>query len=447
MIIPVPLRFSLKLLIFLWACFPISWAQAGSDAPTVSGWANNDQQNLTEKMLIDGRGLLEQGLYSEAESLLFEALQLVKINSGVASTRQIPVLALLIESLLPQQDWKTIQQYLAYFDWLNSKLYRTNLVDFLNSTETLSSLYLQVAADETNPHSAHYLVAAKSLYWNAVSAIERAHGGESRQLTPWLYKIVLSHFYQSTLVKRRGLTSYSYKTDAPAIVNGWSLSKNESLRKSYNIGAQILRRIRDIESAGGNKQAAAIAWLYLADWETTFANGARALEFYQKANRLFLNSGADQDTVDALFAQTSVLPEPSFELSLANLIAQPAGSTSTKIFRAWSTNFPTAAIPATLGELAAAGQADIHAEVSFDYNLVSAAKLPTNEAINRSLFTKSNLTLVSISQNIGAAQALHDVSLLHLRPQLVGGELVTSEGITVDYVFPRQAVSLLFSDN
>ena len=58
------------------------------------------------------------------------------------------------------------------------------------------------------------------------------------------------------------------------------------------------------------------------------------------------------------------------------------------------------------------------------------------------------MRLVSISEPIEAAkaQALYDVALLNLRPQLVSGELVPSEGITVDYVFSPQTIPMLLSD-
>ena len=444
----MPAKYILSAAIILCLSSSTSLAQDSPSLPETAPWANNYQQTLAEEMLADGRILLEQRSFADAERVFFDALQVVKINNGVTSTLQLPVLKLLIESLLPQGKWEAIQQYLSYFDWLNTELYRTNVADFLAGTEVLSSLYLQASADITNPSGAHYLVASKNLYWNAVSAIEGVYGRQSNELTPWLYRLVLSHFYQSSLLDRRGLTSYDYKTDEPAIVNGWSLSKNESLEKSYNIGSELLRRIRDIEFAQGNHEAQAIAWLYMADWETTFDNGAKALEFYEKAHQLLLDSGATQSTIDALFAQTTVLPEPSFKPSLAELITQPAGLSSVKQFTAWSENYPAAQIPAAISNSSITGLGLIQAKVSFDYNQASAGEFDNN-GVNRNLFVKSNITLIAISEDIEAAKtkALNDVSLLHLRPKLISGELVPSKGITVDYQFSRQATPLLLSDN
>lgn len=69
--------------------------------------------------------------------------------------------------------------------------------------------------------------------------------------------------------------------------------------------------------------------------------------------------------------------------------------------------------------------------------------------VDRSWFTKSNITLVSISDDSQGAvsQALRDVSLIHLRPQLRSGELVSSEDITINYLFSRQTAPLLLTDN
>ena len=414
-----------------------------------SAWTNNYQHSLAEEMLDEGRLKLEQGQYAEAERLFFDALQVVKINNGMNSTLQIPVLELLIQSQLPQRQWGTIKQYLAYFDWLTGEFYRTDLNDFLNSTKVLSALYLQASADHTNPHSAHFLIASKNLNWNAISAIEGVYCRESKQLTPWLYQVVLSHFYQSSLIKRRGLTSYNYKTDEPAIVNGWSLSKNESLRKSYNIGLELLQRIREIEAAGDSKEAEAIASLYLGDWEATFDNGPKAIEHYKTANQLFLAGCTQQESVDALFAQTSVLPEPGFKSSLAELITKPFKPGSAKEFIAWSANYPGAAAPPAIQQFPATDQEAIQASVSFDYNLGNVTEYMGYKEVDRSWFTKSNITLVSISDDSQGAvsQALRDVSLIHLRPQLRSGELVSSEDITINYLFSRQTAPLLLTDN
>lgn len=439
----------LSLSILACFCSSLSIAQVSDNVAGDNRLAANYQYGAVESMLDEGRALMEQGQYSDAERSFFEALQVVKINNGITSNLQIPVLELLIKSQLPQRKWETIQQYLSYFDWLNGELYRENVVDFLSGTEVLGSLYLQASADEANPRGGHYLIASKNLYWNAISAIEGIYGRQSKLLTPWLYRVVLSHFYQSSLVMRRGLTSYDYKTDKPAIINGWSLSKNESIAKSYNIGLELLQRIRDIVSVGGNQEAEAIAWLYLGDWETVFDNGASAISNYQKANQLFLENGADQATIDTLFSQTAILPEANFESELADLMATPIDSDTSIEFIAWSANFPGAAVPAALKRPFTTNAYPIRARISFNYNLGSFTELMGNKTVTRSLFSKSNVTLISISQESeeARAQALRDVSFLHLRPQLKSGELVSSEGITVDYMLSRQTAQLLLSDN
>lgn len=408
---------------------------------------DNYQQALTERLVDEGRALLMQGEFASAERTLLDALQLVKINNGMNSPLQLPVLDLLIQAQLPQQQWETIQQYLAYFDWLNDELYKTNLNDFLSGTEVLGSLHLQAAADPNNPRAAHYLVSAKNHYWHAVSAIEGRYGKQSSLLTPWLYRIVLSHFYQSSLVKRRGLTSYNYKTDEPAIVNGWSLSKNESIQKSYNIGLELLERIKNSETARADQNAEAIAWLYLGDWETAFGNGAKALQHYLKANQVFIAAGATQQSIDLLFAQTTIVPEPSYASKLSDLIQSNAEPDIPIEFIAWSTSFPGIAAPT--GTPHSTGQEAIRAQVSFDYNLDEITELMGAKEIDRSLFTKSNLTLVSISSpsEDAVTTALRDVSLLNLRPRLISGELVQNQHITIDYLLPSQSALRLLTDN
>lgn len=422
-------------------------AQNSADMPD-DQWVNNYQQGLAERMLDSGRQFLDQAEFEEAERKFFEALQIVKINNGMASPLQIPVLKLLIESQLPQRDWPTIQQYLSYFDWLNNEIYQQDLQAFLHGSDVLSTLFMSAAADINNPQSAHYLISSKNLNWNAISAIEATYGSQSPMLTPWLYRVVTSHFYQSSLVKRRGMTSYNYKTDEPAIVNGWSLSKNEFIQKSHKIGIELLERIRLIENLKSNAEGAAIAQLYLGDWEALFDNPKAAIRHYQLANDQLLAAGVEQSAIDLFFSQNSVLPEKEFNASLAQLVTSPSINSDFS-FQAWSPNFPSVPAPELPEGSSARAYPEIRAVVSFDLSMGVFTELTGYKEVSRTLFTKSNLRLLSITPDnaLMRDQALRDVSMLQIRPRLMAGQLVPSEGITVDYIFSTQVRPVLLSDN
>lgn len=409
-------------------------------------WLNNYQQDPLEELLRTGKAKLEKRDYIAAEKSFFEALQIVKVNSGVASSQQAPVLELLIRAQLPQRNWSLINQYLSYFEWLNSKSYQADLGLYLSGVDALANLYMSAAADPQNPQVAHYLVTSRNLTWNAISAIESQLGRDSPELTPWLYKVVLSHFYQSHLAKRRGMTSYDYKTDDPVIINGWSLSKNEYLRKSHSIGLELLNRISEIEAKHRGVESAAIAGIYQGDWETLFKNPAGALEYYRQSFASLLAAGVELNEINRLFDGATVLPESTYYSSLAELQHQQIPS-STAVFRAWSTNFPAVAAPNSEGRWLQQ-RSYSHVMISLDQQLKLIDEGLKFSDIQPEQFSDSNVGLVDEKALTDQERALAQkyIAILHLRPRLKDGELVPSTGIKVDYFLPRQILPAALSE-
>jgi len=187
-------------------------------------WLNNYQRFYAEQLVEQGILAMQQGEFQSAEQDFSKAIQVVKVNNGLHSALQGPALSHLIESLLAQGRWEAADKQLASFEWLNKRSYSQNIFDYLEGSRELSRLYLQASAYYTNPRSARYLISAKNLNWRAVSSIEATLGTDHPLLTPWLYDIVLIHFYQASLEKRKGMTSYEFKSDDGEIVAGWALA-------------------------------------------------------------------------------------------------------------------------------------------------------------------------------------------------------------------------------
>jgi hypothetical protein len=167
-----------------WALFilvvsPCLAAQNSATEDMEFNWLNSYQQGAVEDLLNTGRSLLEESEYASAGKIFLEALQNIKVNNGMDSSLQAPVLELLIQALLPHKNWAITNQYLSYFQWLNSKAMQTNFDSYLKGADAPAKLYLRAAADPQNPHTAHYVVTARNLTWNAISAIESLAGKQN----------------------------------------------------------------------------------------------------------------------------------------------------------------------------------------------------------------------------------------------------------------------------
>ncbi|MBT3531003.1 MAG: tetratricopeptide repeat protein [Gammaproteobacteria bacterium] len=408
---------------------------------TESSFLNNFAQTQFETLMDEGRDLLEDGRYMDAEKILSEAVQNIKINYGLDSPFQLPAVNLLGEALIAQGNWIALDRQLAYFEWINDNHYDKDIEVFLRWTEVLSRLYLAAAADIHSQSNAHYLITAKNLNWRAVSAIESKFGKESLRLAPWLYNIVLIHYYQSDLSNRRGLTSYTYKTESPEIVSGWALGKNESLQKSYGIGRELLQRIRVLyrNSELASVESNALSQIYQADWELLFGKNRTAMNMYNSAYNNLQSAGYEAQELDNLFSQVQVLPEQNLQLDLNERIDSGSenGSENILSFTVWSPIFPATELPAKELPGLSAQNRDGIALVRFDLITQQPDLLESGEvSLEPSMEVNNFQFLRSFPDwDLTKSQVEREVSRLHFRPLIQDGQIFTSTTVEFEYSF------------
>ena len=262
------------------------------------------------------------------------------MNYGLRAPQQRAALEHLIEALLAQQKWQLAGDQLSYFEWLNDEIYLRDFYDYLRGTKQLSELLYRASADADNSNSTRYLILAKNLSWRAISAIEATLGETDPELVPWLYDVVLAHYYQVSLIKRRSLLNEVTAQGDSTAYHGWTLAKSESLRISYRIGRDLLRRIQLILSTSENSptEASALAVLYQADWELLFGHETAAMTLYGEASRQLSAIGVPTDRLDLLFSRPRVLPEPVLYTSVNELEAALAEGPIQ--FTAWTPIIP-----------------------------------------------------------------------------------------------------------
>ncbi len=424
----------------------LSYAQTTplTDVNTFDNFYTSDYGAL----LAGALSAMENGRLTEARQGISDALQVIKVNHGLLSPEQFPALQLLAAASLEQLDLETFDQHLAYFEWLLRKLSVSDFDAYLAGTEILTSLYLDAAAIADNPNNAHYLVAAKQLNWRAVSAIEIRYGKENLDLAPWLYNIVLTHYYQSELTRRKGITSYDYKSTTPEVVSGWSLTKNESLEQSYSIGFELLLRIRTLyaNSTKASPLTDALMLTYLADWELIFNRTDAALDLYNTAYEMVRAADTDIATLESWFARPVIIPPTSFSDSWP----QTRSSADTTInFVAWSSVFPGVHRPELLVALTRRTISKYSATANFDlsFNNSGSAAEPTDdfEHISCSV-SKLRIDEFSPHNDLVASLAQHQISALHFRPFLLDGKPVSGSNFRLNYVFPTETDFSMISD-
>jgi len=414
-----------------------------------ASYNNIYEQIRTEQLLELGQQQMIERDFAAAEKTFLEALQIAKVNHGLSAPQQRNALGYVIESQLAQEKWEQAGSQLSYFEWLNDEIYTRDFYDYLLGTEQLSDVLLRASANADNSNSTQYLLAAKNLNWRAVSNIEATLGENHVELTPWLYNIVLAHYYQISLLKRPSMFNDVVIAKGEDEWRGRTLAKGESLRISYRIGKDILQRIVDIYVAAKDSplESSALARLYQADWELLFGLESAALALYQQVYEELLDLGVSPVRANALFQHPRVLPVPTIATSLSQMEIQLRERPIR--FEAWTPNYPATALPKP--QLAVTSKTAERFKATLRFNLVPQLPevLMANQRSIKLGFNLRNLEVISVSpeEEQLREQALYEVSLLQLRPVLENGLPIVTENVELEYLFAPQNEALSLKEN
>jgi len=437
-------------ILVVWAVLlaPGSLLHAQGVSESTQAFLNAYDQGNIEQLVSRGLLAMEAADYPEAERIFLEAMQVAKVNYGLNSKEQRIPLSHVIEAQLAQGKFEQVENHLSYFEWLNDEIYLRDFYAYLEGTELLSELLLKASADVNNPLGVRYLVAAKNLNWRAVSGIEATLGENHIELTPWLYNIVLAHYYQSSLVKNSSIISHVYRSDDDEEISGYTLTMGESLRISYRIGRELLNRIADIYAATEElpPESTALVQLYQADWEMLFGNETTALELYTGSYNQLLASGLDPAQANQVFARPTVLPATTLATSLDAFDNADQGPVQ---FQAWTPNYPAMNLPSEDVAINSDAGAEIMALVKFTLHPLLPAGLMSNDRVIPLGFNVDDLEVISATpdNDLVRQRAIYEVSLLQFRPRIQDGNPVAIEDVRLEYQFPPQYNVLSVSTN
>ena len=298
-------------------------AAAPAQTPDVLGGNHYTLSNQT-RALESAEQHVQAGELDAADLAFRQAFESVRAVQGLFHEAQLPVLDRLLATNLARQDWPQFNHYLDYHAALTQRMYRGQPLRSAQALETAADWHQRAALIQHDERRTWHLIRSRNLIWQAVSALERAPGGQA-QLAPLLYRIAILHYYITTEASIRGLTSLEVRTDQPVRVSGWSMSGNETTRRSYAVGQELLERIYRIH-AGQPDNISALAQIdtLLGDWQLLFGRDELALDYYRKAYRALQTEPTATVLIEQLFTHPVALPAPFF--ASPTTAPLPAGS-------------------------------------------------------------------------------------------------------------------------
>lgn len=266
-------------------------------------------EQLPQQLLALGSALQESGDLDTALEYYGRATHITRVNQGLFSTEQIPILERIIDNYLSRGDIKSADEQQRYMFYLQQKSFGSDSADLLPalynyaewnmfafSAPPSNSFYANPlkAGSNLNPtvirslDEANFrverLIHAQSIYWSIIQILLDNFGMQDPRLLDFEKRLALTNYYFATTVATE-LDTMSLTVAEPSHSTTMPQLPAPSISSmGYRHGREALERRRNymLEMPGVPVIEQAKAGLDLADWMLLFnRQRVKSLEMYQ----------------------------------------------------------------------------------------------------------------------------------------------------------------------
>lgn len=258
---------------------------------------------LQQELFGLGVAYQKEGRHADATSVLARAEHLTRINEGLYSTADVPVLERLIESHAALGEWdKVSNRYRQMF-----RIYQHNYGDhdrrLLPVLNRLSAWHLRAYLDAVGGNPVEHLLNARAFYDSAISIIETESGTQDARI--------------ASMLRQRALVDYYVAGHAPVVRESFGFRDESAdemalqahIAKSFAAGRAALRRAALVRHADASEDELSCteALAELADWHQLFSRRQHAIQLYQEA---WTHGNQASDGSDAQRIHAAVFGKP-----------------------------------------------------------------------------------------------------------------------------------------
>lgn len=316
-------------------------------------------ERLIEPLEQLTRTLLEVESYPEALDALEQQLQIYRVNEGLYTARQIPVIESRLEVHAATGEWHRVSDTLEYLSWVYERDSSLPVDQQLSGLKKLGDWHLTAVAQDAHAREAFHLLQLGRMEEKATELAELYYGEDSEELTPYIYDQALADTYIALAIMLTGETSRElmFQTEgirdgayraSPSLYAGGRLGVAEiesmygskvntvierSFKNRMSTSLSKLERIKEIYAASGNTEGEGIALMYLGDsvllrqqYERQSGNYARtrrgtsnpgpAMSYYRDALEALQEAGLSSETLAAYTRCPILLPIIELETSI-----------------------------------------------------------------------------------------------------------------------------------
>lgn len=260
---------------------------------------------LSEQLLGLGSAYQAAGRHEEAAEALSRAAHIVRVNEGLYSPSDLPILERLIESYSALGEWDGVGTSYQQMFQIHRRNYGDGDERMLPALQRLSTWHLSAYLGDIGEDPINHLEAARNLYDSSLGILQAKPAGSDPRLPEALReKAIVDYYLASYVPESGGGVSFSagpssaQQQAGPAYALMGFTSGREALEKVVE-----LRRQDPSASPLMRGQAAA----ELGDWHQLFNRRQTALDIYKEAWTQAATD-ASNTTVNQIFGQPIALP-------------------------------------------------------------------------------------------------------------------------------------------
>nr|WP_284500110.1 hypothetical protein [Microbulbifer sp. GX H0434] len=266
---------------------------------------------IDEELLGLATALQEVGAHEQAISEFRRAMLITRVNEGLYSLNQTPMIERMIESQIALSQWEDANDNQEYLYWLHARNFGEKDPRMLPVINDLSRWHLQAYVEEKGATLFEHLISATNLYELAVDIITQNFGANDLRLVEALRGLKATNYY---------LATYDGEPQPAVVVNtsfgGGNMdaqrrSKLDHYRmNSFSTGKKAIARIVDVyqQNPQSPPAASAKAKVELGDWYMMFNKWHSARETYGEAYQALWDNGATNREIEDIFGRPAALP-------------------------------------------------------------------------------------------------------------------------------------------
>lgn len=419
-------------------------AQSQDLVEAISSEFGRNSPRLIEPMAQLANSLTILNRFTEAHRTLEQAMQIARLEDGLYTEDQIPLIRQKIDNFSEGRDWSSAREQMDYLFWFYDSQKVTVDSRLIDDLISLSDQHLRGAAEDLESWQGYHLLQAKQLNWAIISTANTVYGKDHPRRVPLLYRQLQHLYLLKQAVEGRGRPAAELRRIVQG--SGRLRESGEVVNSYFFVGLSLLDQIRNVYLSlpVPDIEGQAMAELYAADWHLLFDHPLRATDLYSTVYSALMRAGLAEQQVASYFSEPRIIPlqhfYPSVELAAAgagsaeaeSLSASAGKNLATLVFTEWSSGFSS--VPRKQRALAE-DSAGVFALLSFQLRGENEYSRWIKGKITQAISSAFDGAVVQGlgGNELGQQELLEKLGRIHFRPKLSGGMLQQSSAMLKYY--------------